>query len=158
MTERKLKESLGLFIMILNAAVILLILGCFYMGGFKPTELFTVLSTVVPMFACYLVVVFSFVVEERYVRSDNSKKVSKLFAATSFAVPTVFGLLIAFGVWLQARGGTNHAAFSNFDEFQRYLLLIQCLFSGYIGRFIYKLFPHVEPQSRSGQAAAEKSV
>ena len=146
------QDSVGLFVITLNVAMLSLMFWVFYEGGFDTDEFTTVLAIVAPMFACYATAATRHFTKERFARADNSKQVTAAFAVLSFVVPSVFAIAIIMTLVLQARGGTTHrGAFSNFEQFKRIPLIIQTGFSVYVGQLIYTLFTPSE--STEGEAS-----
>jgi hypothetical protein len=140
MTEHGLRTYLGVYIIILNVALISLVFACFYEGGFDPDELTTVLAIVFPMFACYATAAIRHLVNERIVKNDESKRLSTSFVSISFIAPSLFVLVISGVIFLQARGTT----FSNFEQFKKLLLIVETVFSAYLGQIIYSMFARTE--------------
>lgn len=156
MTEHRLKTLLGVYIIILNVFLISLVFVCFHEGGFDPDELTTVLAIVFPMFACYTTAATRHLVNERAVRHIKTKKLSNAFVVISFAMPSAFVMVISFVIYLQADGRT----FTNFEQFKKLLLIVETLFSAYLGQILYATFGRTELPPEEGppsfSAASER--
>ncbi len=151
MTERGLKNRVGLFLIAVHLFIIVLVLVCFAVGGFDFDEMTTVLAVIVPMFAGYSTAVISHIVNERFVLKDTSKPVSGMFASLAFVLPTLFAMLIVAAILLQARGLT----FADFEQFKKSVILIESLFAVYIGRLIFSMFERPEPTHNQPKPAAQ---
>ena len=136
MTQRKLRYRLGFFLVGSHLFLIGLAIALYFMRGFSIDEFTTVVAIVAPVFAGYTTSIVAFIIKEANVLKDTSAPVNSAYAAMSFAMPSVIVLVLALSIWLKA----NNRVFDNFEDFKRFLLLVESLFAGYAGMFVYSLF------------------
>jgi hypothetical protein len=146
MTEQQLKVRLGFTIIGLNIGILIIQALFFYTGGFNFDQVTTVIAVTTPMFSCHAVAALRYLASERFVKNDESKKLTPSFILLSFLTPVAFAFAIAATMYMQAKGGST---FSNFEEFKRALLLLEALFSAYVGNTIYAMFSPVEESHKA---------
>lgn len=144
MTEYQLKTGLGVFVVILTACLLVLVFLCYLMGGFYNGEFTTMIAVVFPMFTCYATPAFRHLVNERFVRVDESDQVSVAFIAISFGGTGMFALAIFGVIFLRAYGGF----FNDFEHFEHVLLAVNSAFAIYIGYIIDEVFTRADTSTR----------
>lgn len=151
MTERKLKFAIGIALIGMHVGVMLLVIAFYVHGGFSFDQLTTVLAVIAPMFAGYTTAITVFIVNNRYQTRDVSKSVTATFALMSLMFPVLFTVLIVGAISLQA----FTLIFANFEEFKQALVVIEAVFAGYVGRFVYAMFAVPKGQERRSSNAME---
>lgn len=141
MTRRKLKYAVGLFLVISHFGLIALATGLYFEDGFSIDEYTTVLAILTPVFAGYTTSILAFIISDAEVQTDSSPSVSRIFSCLSFALPSVLITVLGLSVMLKA----FNKVFADFEDFKRFLLLMESLFAGYAGMFVYSLFEKRTP-------------
>lgn len=141
MSERKLKYGIGIYLVLSHLVLIGLAIALYFANGFSIDEFTTVLAIVAPMFAGYTTSILAFIIKEARVLSDASPAVNRVYALFSFLMPSILVVVIAISFWLKA----HNQVFGDFEDFKRFLLLMESLFAGYAGMFIYSLFEKQAP-------------
>jgi hypothetical protein len=121
----------------------------YFENGFSIDEYTTVLAILTPVFAGYTTSILAFIVNDAEVRTDDSPRVSGIFSFLSFALPSVLITALGLSVTLKA----FNEVFGNFEDFKRFLLLMESLFAGYAGMFVYSLFEKRTPVGVTNEGA-----
>jgi hypothetical protein len=136
MTSRKLKYSLGTFLIVSHFGLLIFAIVLYFLNGFSIEEFTTVIAILAPVFAGYTTSILAFIIKDAQTMNDTSKKVNAFYWSFSFAIPLVLVSIIGLTIGLKA----YNRVFNNFEEFKRFFLLIESLFSAYVGMFVYSLF------------------
>ena len=72
---------------------------------------------------------------------DKTDKVSMVYTVMAFTMPLLLVVIVGLSVYLKA----HNKVFANFEDFKRFLLLIESLFAAYTGMFVYSLFEKLPP-------------
>ena len=139
MTERKLKYSVGLFLLASHFGLLCYVIALYFVSGFNIEEFTTVVAVVTPVFAGYTTSIIAFIVKDAKVLEDKTDRVGMVYSALAFAVPLLLVAIVALSIWFKA----HNQVFANFEDFKRFLLLIESLFAAYTGMFVYSLFEKV---------------
>jgi hypothetical protein len=138
MTERQLQYRTGSLLVSSHLLVITAVIGFRFANGFSTDEFTTLLALVTPVFSGYTASFVAFVVAHRHATVDASKPVTTTFVVLTWLLPVVLSLLILAAIALKA----FNRVFTDFEDFKRFLILLESVLSGYIGTLIYTLFPH----------------
>ncbi len=152
MTEQKLKGRVGITLIASHLAIIVLAVVLRLMNGFTGDEFTTLFAIVTPMFAGYTTAIVASLIAERHVKEDHSKEVTTAFVVITLLLPLVLAVIVAIAIWLKAYS----LAFSDFEDFKRFLITIESIFAVYVGMLIYTLFPRQKAPSEAAKAAAPK--
>lgn len=136
MTERKLKYSVGVFLIVSHFGLIIYSIKLYFMNGFNIEEFTTLVAIIAPMFAGYTTSILAFIIKNSRVSKDVSEKVTVVYSVLSFAIPLVLVAIIGAAIRFKA----YNTAFENFEDFKRFLLIVESLFAAYVGMFVYSLF------------------
>lgn len=143
--EKKFKYSIGLYLIFAHLVVIVSLIVLRIIGGFETDEFTTIIGIVTPMFAGFTTSVIMFIINDRYnVNVNPNVNISPAFRFLSYLFPFLFTLSILTAIWLQ---GYNKA-FSNFEDFKSFILVMESLFATYSGYFIYTLFEKKKPDDQ----------
>jgi hypothetical protein len=141
MTERKLKYSLGLFLIVSHFGLLISCIIFYFLNGFSIEEFTTVVAIIAPVFAGYTTSILAFIIKDAHVLKDETKRVTPVYSIISFVIPlllvTIFGLSIGLKAF--------NKAFADFEDFKRFLILIESMFAAYVGMFVYSLFEKQTP-------------
>jgi hypothetical protein len=136
MTERSLRDLVGIFIIIANLLVIAVTLILYFLGGFLFDELTTTIALLVPMFSVYTTaIVKSFVSHRRQIR-DTSSPVTPQYVFVAWVFPLTF---TAFLVTLVVMKAFN-VGFSSFEQFKGLLIASEAIFGVYVGLVLSAMF------------------
>lgn len=141
MTERKLKYSLGLFLIASHFCLLIACIVFYFLNGFSIEEFTTVVAIIAPVFAGYTTSIITFIIKDAHVLKDKTKRVTGVYASLSFVIPLLLVLIFGVSIALKA----FNLAFENFEDFKRFLTLIESLFAAYVGMFVYSLFEKQTP-------------
>jgi hypothetical protein len=139
MTERKLKYSVGLFLMASHFGLLCYVIALYFAGGFNIEEFTTVVAVITPVFAGYTTSIIAFIVKHAKILEDKTDKVTLIYTLMAFTMPLLLVVIVGLSVGLKA----HNKVFANFEDFKRFLLLIESLFAAYTGMFVYSLFEKV---------------
>ena len=121
------------------------------LGGFEKDEFTTIIGIVTPMFAGFTTSVIMFFINDRYnVAVNPNINISVAFRFLSYLFPTLFTISILTAVWLQG----YKKAFTDFEDFKQFVLVMESLFAAYSGYFVYTLFDKKTPEVQ-GQKTPE---
>jgi hypothetical protein len=136
MRERTLKYATGCYLVLSHLLLIGLGIFLYFKGGFSTDEFTTILAVITPASAGYTTSVIAFIISEARVIRKKSPRVNMVYVAFSFLMPTIMVVIVGLSLWFKA----NNQIFDNFEDFKRFLLLMESLFAGYAGMFVYSLF------------------
>jgi hypothetical protein len=117
-------------------------IALFMVNGFDINEFTTVMAVVTPVFAGFTTSIIAFIIKDAKVIEDTTARVSTAYVALTFSLPLLLAAVIALSIGLK----TFNLVFANFEDFKRFLLLAETLFSGYVGMFVYSLFDKKAPE------------
>jgi hypothetical protein len=136
MTEKALRNQIGIALVIANLIVVLSTIVLYLFGGFLYDEMTTTVALIVPMFSVYTTAVIKAIVGSRTSLMDESPVVSPQYVFISWLFPAAFsGYLIAL-VLLKA----FNIGFSNFEEFKGLLVASEVIFGAYVGLILASMF------------------
>ena len=153
MTEKVLREIIGVLMVVLHVALLLSLYVFFLKGGFRFDEFTTSAAIVAPMFAGYTTAITVYFTKKRFVEADESQKVTGMFSAMSIFFP----LLLFSGLLATVSLYATSSVFKDFEQFKGTLTLIESVFAGYAANFVYSLFERVEDLSANKDKAAQPS-
>jgi len=138
MTENKLKNRVGLFMVISHFAIILFIIGMRLLERFDDDTLKVSLPIVLPLFASYSTAVVKNFIQNKHKIVDRSKAINSTASFISLFIPAVFILLIFLIVLKQSIKPTS------VESFAILLGLGESVFGIYLGTIFKGLFPDFE--------------
>jgi hypothetical protein len=141
LTERKLKYSLGVFLISSHFSLLLCATVLYFVNGFSIDEFTTIVAIIAPIFAGYTTSVLAFFIKEAHVLEDQTSRVTTTYSALSFAIPIVLVSMFAVAMALKV----FNKAFASFEDFKRFVMLVESLFGAYVGMFVYSLFEKHTP-------------
>jgi hypothetical protein len=136
MTSRRLKYWLGGFLILAHFGLVVFSIVLYFLHGFSIEEFTTVIAILVPVFAGHTTSILAFIIKDAQTLEDISPRVNAVYSSFSFLIPLLLVAIVALTIGLKA----YNRVFSNFEEFKRFFLLIESLFSAYVGMFVYSLF------------------
>jgi len=136
MSEKKLKYSVGMFLVFSNLAIIFVIVVLRFLGGFDKEQFTTVLAITIPMFSGYSTSIIAFIISDRHIKEDKSASVTFSYSMLSFIFPIIFTMIILSSIVLQSYS----KVFVDFADFKSFLITVDSIFASYIGYFIYSMF------------------
>lgn len=142
MTERQLKYRAGLFLIGSHVGLVIFAIILFFNKGFDIDEFTTVMAVITPVFAGYTTSIVAFIIKDAKIMEDTSAQVSRAYAGLSFGMPLLLVVMVAMAVGMKA----FNYVFANFEDFKRFLLLLESLFAAYAGMFVYSLFEQRPPE------------
>lgn len=142
MTENKLKNRLGLFMVTSHFGIILIIVIMRLVERFDDDTLKVALPIVLPLFASYSTAVVKNFIENRRKILDKSSPVNTTAIFISLFIPAVFILVIFLIVLKQAIKPTS------VESFAILLGLGESVFGIYLGTIFKGLFPNFEEISK----------
>ena len=141
MTERTLKYSLGFFLIGSHFGLLICCIVLYFLNGFNIDEFTTVIAIIAPVFAGYTTSIIAFIIKEARQLSDKTPKVTGAYSFLSFLIPCL--LVTIFGVATVLKAFNK--VFDDFEDFKRFLILVESLFAAYVGMFVYSLFEKQTP-------------
>lgn len=136
MTERKVKYSLGVFVIASHFGLLIYSIVLFFLNGFSIEEFTTLVAIIAPVFAGYTTSILAFIIRDAHVLKDRTKPVTAVYTCLSFGIPLILVTVFTVSVTLKA----YNKVFADFEDFKRFLLLVESLFAVYVGMFVYSLF------------------
>jgi hypothetical protein len=138
MTERKLQNTVSVFLILAHFLILLLVLALYVKGGLTPPELKDSLSIIVPMLGALtgLAVGYVIKVKKKKAMSAASGELSSLYVFTALFLPVSFIGAIAALVLMKA----YNRGLSSFDEFKTALAGVETIFGVYTGKVLGSLF------------------
>ena len=136
MTEARLRDQIGILVIISNVLVVVSTLILFFLKGFLYEEMTTTIALVVPMFSVYTTAIIKSIIANRATVRDESPKVSAQYIFISWLFPSVFTLYLIALVFLKA----FNVGFSSFDQFKTTLVASETIFGAYVGLILGPMF------------------
>jgi hypothetical protein len=151
MTTRKLRYSVGLFLLASHFGLLLVVVALYFLNGFAIDEFTTVIAILAPVFAGYTTSILAYIIGDANTMKDTTARVTRTYAALAFAVPLTMIAIIGVSLILKA----YNRVFDDFEEFKRFFLLVESMFAAYAGMFVYSLFDRKAPVGVPGEKAEE---
>lgn len=136
MTENQLKNGIGVFLIVANFLIILLIFLLYALGGFLPDEMNSTIALVLPMFSVYTVAIVKYIISNKKRTKDKSRQVTNAYVFISWLFPSLFVLLLAAIILAKS----FNFVVTSFSQFRSMMLLIETIFGAYIGIIISSMF------------------
>lgn len=139
MTEKTLKNLLGILIISTQVLAIALTLILWVFTGFTFDEMTTTIALIIPMLGVYIPPLYKYFYDQRLsspLSSQYNRKLSVPYIFIVLAFPSFLILLLIASIMLKAL----NVAFSNFEQFKTMLAIIQSLFGAYAMQLITRLF------------------
>ena len=145
MTERRLRDGVGLFLIISNILVVAAAIALYFLGGFLFDEITTTIALVVPMFSVYTTAIIKSIIANRQESVDSSPPVSGSYVFIAWVFPIVFTLFLVALVFLKA----YNIGFASFEQFKAFLIASETIFGAYLGLVLSSMFRVTKESSRS---------
>jgi hypothetical protein len=138
MTERKLQNTVSIFLLLGHFAILFLVFALYLADGLTSSELTTSLSIIVPMLGALtgLAVGYVIKVKKKKAMSAASGELSGVYVFTALFLPVLFVLAIAALVLMKA----FNRGLSSFDQFKTALAGVETIFGVYTGKVLGSLF------------------
>lgn len=150
MTERSLKYTAGIFLIASHIGLASYAILLFFQNGYNMDELTTIMAIVTPVFAGFTTSIIAFIIKNSKVTQDTTEVVNVPYIVLTLLLPLLLVTALAAAIGLKA----HNMAFANFEDFKRFLLLMESLFAAYVGMFVYSLF---EKQAAQGVVTNPRS-
>ena len=138
MTERKLQNTVSVFLVLAHFGIVILVFALHLAGGLTAPELTTSLSIIVPMLGALTGLAVSYVikVKKKKAMSAASGERSGIYAFTALLLPVLFVAAISALVLMKA----FNWGLSSFDQFKTALAGVETVFGAYTGKVLGSLF------------------
>lgn len=138
MTERKLQNTVSLFLVLAHILIVFLVFALYLAGGLRPDELTTSLSIIVPMLGALTGLAVSYIIKVKKKKAMNAAahELSGIYVLTALLLPVVFVGAIGTLVVLKAL----NRGLSSFDQFKTALASVETVFGAYTGKVLGSLF------------------
>ncbi|NJN77750.1 MAG: hypothetical protein HC803_04980 [Saprospiraceae bacterium] len=138
MQENVFRNRLGRFILYSNLGFGILIVILYFLKGFDDNEFSDLLKILTPIKAVYLTALIRYVIANRNISpilDDDSKKITPLFARTSFAIIFVHITTLIVSTSLFALFNAM-----DFDVLINIIISVETFFGIYVGMFMASMF------------------
>lgn len=136
MTENKLKDEIGIFIILANLLVVGVALTLYFLGGFLFEEITTTIALIVPMFSVYTTAIIKSIIDHRNESVDSSAQVTKSYVFIVWIFPVLFTAYLVSLVLLKS----YNIGFSSFEQFKTFLIASETIFGTYVGLVLSSMF------------------
>jgi hypothetical protein len=139
MTEKTLKNLLGILIISTQVLAIALTLILWVFTGFTFDEMTTTIALIIPMLGVYIPPLYKYFYDQRLssqLSNQGDRNLSASYIFTVLLFPSFLILLLIASIMLKAL----NVRFSSFEEFKGMLTIIQFLFGAYAMQLITRLF------------------
>jgi hypothetical protein len=136
MTERRLRYVSGIALIAMHLIILVSAILIKLMHGFDKSEFTTVVGIVAPMFSGYTSAILAFIIRDRHVTIDRSKRVTGTYALLIIVFPLILATIVCASMWMEAFS----KGFENFDDFKTLLLALESAFAIYVSLLVYSLF------------------
>ena len=136
MTEQRLHNQVGVFIILANVFVIAETLVFYFAGGFAFDEMTTTVALIVPMFSVYTIAILKSIIGGRRRTVDRSHVIAGQYVFVSWLLPVVFTVLLMTIVALKA----YNVGFESFEQFKNLLIASETMFGSYVGVILGSMF------------------
>jgi predicted membrane channel-forming protein YqfA (hemolysin III family) len=138
MVEYIFRNSLGKFILFSNLGFGILLVVLYFLKGFDDGEITELLKILTPIKAVYLTALIRYVIANKNISEaveDDSKKITPLFARTSFAIIFVHITTLIVSTSLFALFNAM-----DFDVLINIIISVETFFGIYVGMFMASMF------------------
>jgi predicted membrane channel-forming protein YqfA (hemolysin III family) len=138
MVEYIFRNSLGKFILFSNLGFGVLLVVLYFLKGFDDGEFTELLKILTPIKAVYLTALIRYVIANKNISEaveDDSKKITPLFARTSFAIIFVHITTLIVSTSLFALFNAM-----DFDVLINIIISVETFFGIYVGMFMASMF------------------
>ena len=138
MTERKLQNTVSVFLILAHVLIVVLVFALYVAGGLRSDELTTSLSIIVPMLGALTGLAVSYVLKVKKKKAMNAAagELSGIYVFTTLLLPVLFVGAIGTLVVLKA----FNQGISSFDQFRTALAAVETAFGAYTGKVLGSLF------------------
>jgi hypothetical protein len=143
MSENRLRNMIGLLLILIHFFILALIFMMFLNGGYRYDEFTTSVAIIAPMFAGYTTAIVIHFSRNRFDVQDESKKITFIFAVLSAGFPVMFFISLFTCIVLFSYG----QVFDDFEQYKGTLTLLEGLFAAYVANFVYTLFEKQKVES-----------
>jgi membrane protease YdiL (CAAX protease family) len=153
MTENKLRDYIGIFIIVANILVVGVTIALYFLGGFLFEEVTTTIALIVPMFSVYTTAIIRSIIANRLQSGDSSAKVTASFLFIVWIFPAVFTAYLISLILLKS----YNIGFSSFEQFKAFLIASETIFGTYIGVVLSSMF-RIRHEARRSDNDTERDV
>jgi len=136
MTELRLRNQIGIMLVICNLLVVASTLTLFFLNGFLFDEMTTTIALIVPMFSVYTTAIIKSIIANRAKAKDDGPAVSSQYVFISWLFPSIFTMYLISLVFLKA----FNIGFSSFEQFKMSLVASETIFGAYVGLIVSSMF------------------
>lgn len=136
MTDIRLKNQIGILVILANLIVIALTLALYLAGGFLFEEMTTIIALIVPMFSVYTTAILKNIVATRTDVHTVGSPVTKQYVFVSWLIPLVFCIYLVTLISLKSL----NIGFNSFDQFKTMLVGSETIFGAYVGVILSSMF------------------
>ena len=149
MTENRLRNQIGIYIIMANIIVVVVTAALYFIGGFLYDEMTTTIALLIPMFSVYTTAIVKSFVANRLNIEDKSPTVSAQYRFISWLFPVSFTLWLVGIVFLKA----FNVGFNSFEQFKGMLIASESIFGVYVGMVLSSMFNITKRQSSSSKGS-----
>ena len=136
MTETRLKNQIGILIILANLTIIILILVLYLMGGFLFDEMTTIIALTVPMFSVYTAAILKNIVSNKTIKTTEGSEVTIQYVFISWLIPSAFCIYLGVIISLKSL----NIGFGSFEQFKTMLVASETIFGAYVGIVLSSMF------------------
>ena len=131
MNELNLINKIGIFLIISQFSLVIIVFLFYLAGGYNFDEMTTTIALMFPMLSVYTTGIVKFFTRNRNEISVRQSRVTRQFVFIVWFFPIMFVLALGFIIIIKPL-----QAFTNFGEFKTLLSIIESLFGGFTGYVI----------------------
>ena len=131
MKEFDLTNQIGIFLIVSQFILVIIVFILHLQGGFNFDEMTTTIGLMFPMLSIYTTGILKFFVSHKNTQSTSSKNVTKQFRFIAWFFPGLFVFSLTSLILLKAFN-----SFATFGDFKNLLALIEGLFGGFTGYIV----------------------
>ena len=136
MTELRLRNQIGILLILCNLLVVASTIILFFLNGFLYDEMTTTIALIVPMFSVYTTAIIKSIIANRTQTKDESAVVSSQYVFISWLFPSIFTMYLVALVFLKA----FNIGFSSFEQFKTSIVASEAIFGAYVGLTVSSMF------------------
>ena len=128
MNEFNLRNKIGIFLIISQFTLVIIVFLFYLIGGYTFDEMTTTIALMFPMLSVYTTGIVKFFIHYRNKTSIEQSQITRQFTFIAWFFPILFVLALGFIIIIKPFQG-----FRNFGEFKTFLSIIESLFGGFTG-------------------------
>jgi Na+/H+ antiporter NhaD/arsenite permease-like protein len=153
MSERRLKNAIGMALIAGHFGIIVVVVVLWTRGGYSFEEFTTCLALISPMFLAYTTAAIRYFIKNKDATSVREPRINASFAIVSILVPSAFVSAILAAVVLKA----FNVGFDSFEQFKIGLAALQAAFGVYATQVLSSLYDLPKPAAPRKQAARSEA-